>query len=69
MNDKLSGDSTWYGTLQLVWNDMVDELLEGNIPKEESEVIANLNKMDFTTMMISEEYYYKKFGLNLYYVI
>lgn len=63
MNDKLSGDSTWYGTLQLVWNDMVDELLEGNIPKEESEVIANLNKMDFTTMMISEEYYYKKFGL------
>lgn len=42
---------------------MVDELLEGNIPKEESEVIANLNKMDFTTMMISEEYYYKKFGL------
>ena len=63
MNDKLSGDSTWCGTLQLVWNDMVDELLEGNIPKEESEVIANLNKMDFTTMMISEEYYYKKFGL------
>lgn len=63
MNDKLSGDSTWCGTLQLVWNDMVDELLEGNIPKEESGVIANLNKMDFTTMMISEEYYYKKFGL------
>lgn len=26
-------------------------------------MIANLNKMDFTTMMISEEYYYKKFGL------
>lgn len=63
MNDKLSGDSTWCGTLQLVWNDMVDELLEGDIPKEENEVIANLNKMDFTTMMISEEYYYKKFGL------
>lgn len=37
MNDKLSGGSTWCGTLQLVWNDMVDELLEGNIPKEESE--------------------------------
>lgn len=62
MNDTLSTDSTWCGTLQLVWNDIINELQIEDIQPEDK-TITNLNKKDFNTTMISEEYYYKKYGL------
>lgn len=63
MNDKITSDSVWCGTFQLVWNDMLNELLGDNVQElSKLDIVTNLNKMDFNTSMISEEYYYKKFG-------
>lgn len=63
MRDDIRRNSAWCGTMQLIWNDMIDEVLE-EVPMfdEENEVIANLNKKIFTTNDLSEEYYYKNFG-------
>ena len=63
MNDKIDSDSTWCGTFQLVWNDMINEVVRQDILfKDNNDMVTNLNKMDFNTSMISEEYYYKKYG-------
>lgn len=63
MNDKITSDSVWCGTFQLVWNDMLNELLGDNVQElSKLDIVTNLNKMDFNISMISEEYYYKKFG-------
>lgn len=63
MNDKIASDSTWCGTFQLVWNDMINEVVGQDISFEDSnDMVTNLNKKDFNTSMISEEYYYKKYG-------
>ena len=31
MNDKIDSDSTWCGTFQLVWNDMINEVVRQDI--------------------------------------
>lgn len=63
MNDKIDKDSTWCGTFQLVWNDMINEVVGQDISFEDSnDMVTNLNKKDFNTSMISKEYYYKKYG-------
>ena len=64
MQDKISGDSAWCATFQLVWNDMKNEVIKKDIeftPQEE--MAKNLNKEEFTADMISDEYYYKVYGL------
>lgn len=63
MRDEIKKNSTWCGTMQLVWNDMLDEVLK-EVPTftNENETILNLNKKIFTINDLSEEYYYKKFG-------
>ena len=64
MNDKITSDSAWCGTFQLVWNDMVKEAkLKTNSTYLDNSFVSNLNKMDFDTSMISDEYYYKTYGL------
>ena len=64
MDDKISADTAWCGTFQLVWNDMIDELVKKDVEFENQlEIVDNLNKRDFTVDNISEEYYYKKFGV------
>ena len=63
MNDKISKDTSWCGTFQLVWNDMIQEVVGQDVKFEEPlEMVENLNKQDFNENSISEEYYYKKFG-------
>ena len=63
MNDMVNSDSTWCGTFQLVWNDMINEVVGQDILFEDNnDMVTNLNKKDFNTSMISEEYYYKKYG-------
>lgn len=54
----------WIGTFQLVWNDLMDELVGGPIEFEdgESELAEELNKQSFTVKDLSEDSYYKKFG-------
>ena len=64
MSDTIeSKDTAWCATFQLVWNDMINEVVKQDVvftPQEEMAV--NLNKSEFTKDMISDEYYYKKYG-------
>lgn len=61
--DKLTTNSAWCGTMQLVWNDFMD--VAGGTPEFSKENIfaENLNKKTFSTEDISDKYYYKKFGI------
>lgn len=64
MRDTITSDSSWCGTFQLVWNDMKNEVVKKDIvftPQEE--MATNLNKEEFTQDMISDEYYFKIYGL------
>lgn len=64
MSDALTADSCWCGTFQLIWNDMKNEVVKKDIvfsPQEE--IVTNLNKEEFTEDMISEDYYFKSYGL------
>lgn len=64
MQDKLSQDSAWCATFQLVWNDMKNEVVKKDVvfsPQEE--MAENLNKEEFTEDMLSDEYYFKIYGL------
>ncbi len=64
MNDEIKSDSAWCATFQLVWNDMKNELVKQDIVFSPQLVTAeNLNKEDFTDDMISDEYYFKIYGL------
>ena len=64
MRDAITADSSWCGTFQLVWNDMKNDVVKNDIiftPQEE--MANNLNKKEFTQDMISDEYYFKIYGL------
>ena len=64
MKDEISADTAWCGTFQLVWNDMKNEVVKKDIEFNPQEKMAeNLNQEEFTTEMLSEEYYFKKYGL------
>ena len=64
MRDTITSDSSWCGTFQLVWNDMRDNVVKKDIIFDPQEKMAeNLNKKDFTEDMISEEYYFKTYGI------
>lgn len=64
MEDNILPNTAWCGTFQLVWNDMQNNLVDGNVEFEESnEMVTNLNKQKFTEKSIPEDYYYKKWGL------
>lgn len=64
MQDDITADSSWCGTFQLVWNDMKNEVVKKDViftPQEE--MANNLNKEEFNEEMISDEYYFKTYGL------
>lgn len=64
MRDTITADSSWCGTFQLVWNDMKNEVVKKDViftPQEE--MADNLNKEEFTQDMLSDEYYFKIYGL------
>lgn len=64
MNDKITADSSWCGTFQLVWNDMKNEVVKKDIVfNPQLDMVKNLNKEDFNETMLSEDYYYKIYGL------
>lgn len=64
MRDKITADSSWCGTFQLVWNDMKNEVVKKDVIFNPQEKMAdNLNKEEFTEDMLSEEYYFKTYGL------
>ena len=64
MLDTVDTDSTWCGTFQLVWNDMKNKVVKKDIVfNPQLDIVKNLNKEDFNETMISEDYYYKIYGL------
>ncbi len=64
MQDDITGDSSWCATFQLVWNDMKREIVHGDIVFDPQVTYAeNLNKEEFTSQMIDDDYYYKIYGL------
>lgn len=60
-----SANQVWVGTFQLVWNDLMDELLKQPIQfvGTKSQMAEDLNKQSFKAEDISEDAYYKKWGL------
>ena len=64
MNDTITADSSWCGTFQLVWNDMKNEVVKKDIVfNPQLDMVENLNKEDFNESMLSEDYYFKIYGL------
>ena len=64
MQDDITGDSSWCATFQLVWNDMKNEVVHGDILFDPQVTYAeNLNKEEFTSQMLNDDYYYKTYGL------
>lgn len=57
-------NQVWVGTFQLVWNDMINEMLKRPVEFENYKSITaeNLNKQQFTSDEISANAYYKKWG-------
>ena len=57
-------NQVWAGTFQLVWNDMINEMLKRPVEFENYKSITaeNLNKQQFTSDEISANAYYKKWG-------
>ena len=63
MQDEISSDSAWCGAFQLIWNDLKNEIAGKDIDfGEKNQMLDNLNQESYTSDMISDEYYYKKYG-------
>ena len=63
LSDKVSADTSWCPTFQLIWNDFKNDIVKEDIKfDEKSDILDNLNKEDFTTKDISDNYYYKIYG-------
>lgn len=64
LEDTIDEDAAWCGIFNLVWNDLRDELVKQDIIFAESnETVENLNKGTFTVADISEDSYYKTYGI------
>lgn len=66
MNAKTAnGNTIWVGTFQIVWNEVIDNIVKG--PLEfvggTNETAKNLNKREFNKTDISENSYYTKYGI------
>lgn len=62
--DEIYDNSSWCGTFQLVWNDMLDELTpNGKIENSNLKIVQNLDKKSFLETDLSDKYYYKTYGL------
>ena len=57
-------DRVWVGTFQIVWNDLMDKLANGEVKffAGNPDSANELNKREFTTSDVSDKCYYKYFG-------
>lgn len=63
LSDKVSADTSWCPTFQLIWNDFKNDIVKQNIKFDKKlDMLDNLNKEDFTKNDISDSYYYKIYG-------
>ncbi len=66
MNDNMpKGNVLWVGTFQIVWNEVIDNLIHHPIEFIGGTTITakNLNKREFNKTDISEDSYYTKYGI------
>lgn len=64
LEDTIQTDTIWCGTFQLIWNDLKNELAKQNIVfNPQTTAAENLNKETFTVNDLSDEYFYKKYGV------
>lgn len=59
-----AANQVWVGTFQLIWNDLINEIIKNPIEfvGQKSIIAEQLNKQNFTTTSLSENSYYKKWG-------
>ena len=66
LDDEITGDSAWCGTVNLIWNDFKSYLKTDKpvqlSPEKELNIVANLNKSSFTSKELSDDHYYTNFG-------
>lgn len=64
LEDKITENSSWCGTFNLIWNDLKNDLVKQDIEfTPQLEIVKNLNKGTFTASYLSEESYYKTYGV------
>ena len=66
MNDDMpQGNALWVGTFQIVWNEVIENLIHHPIDfvGGTTKTAQNLNKKEFTKNDISENSYYTKYGI------
>ncbi len=64
LEDDIGNNAAWCGTFNLIWNDLRDELAKQDIVFEvPSSIVENLNKGTFSEKDISDESYYKTYGI------
>ena len=58
-------NTVWVGTFQLVWNDLMDDIVKGEVYLRggNDDVVNGLNAKPFTADMISPKSYYKTHGV------
>lgn len=59
-----SGNRVWVGTFQLVWNDLMNDIVKGPVEfaGEDSKLADVLNEQNFNSSMLNEKSYYKTHG-------
>lgn len=62
--NETKGNRIWVGTFQLIWNDLVDDIIKAPVEfiDYKSPLAESLNKKGFMTSDISDDSYYKKYG-------
>lgn len=67
LEDKISDNTAWCGTFNLIWNDLKNDLVKQDIVfTPQISLVENLNKGTFDTSNISEDSYYKIYGVPSY---
>lgn len=63
LEDKISDDTIWCGTFNLIWNDLKNEIAKQDIVfNPQLEEVKNLNKGTFSTKDLEDTSYYKAYG-------
>lgn len=64
LEDEITENSAWCGTFNLIWNDYKNDIVKQNIVfNPQLKIVENLNKGTFNTSCLSEESYYKVYGI------
>lgn len=63
LEDRISDDTIWCGTFNLIWNDLKNEIAKQDIVfNPQLEEVKNLNKGTFSTKDLEDTSYYKAYG-------